>query len=193
MKKIILFAFLLAFGITVSAQEIKMTTTTSNPAYAAPSGITLSFRTTYPDVTDVTWYQMDRFWVANYTRNNRLLHTYYGTNGASFNVALPVLNGLVPEAVITSALNVYGNNLYDITRMKDMDMLEIYQVRLLENGVFRTIYIDQTGKTVTDFHTMPMNSNMDNMNMQKDNKVKFDDGTKIKVEDNKTKIKNKDQ
>jgi hypothetical protein len=38
---------------------------------------------------------------------------------------------------------------------------------------------------------MPMN-NVENMNMQKETKVKLDDGTKIKVEDNKVKIK-KDQ
>jgi hypothetical protein len=188
MKKIIFSTLLLAFGVTVMAQEVKMTTTSSNPAYAAPSDITLSFRTTYPDVTYVTWYPMDRYWVASYNRNNRLMRTYYGTNGASFNVALPVLNGLVSESVITAAMNLYGNNLYDITRMKDMDMLEIYQVRLLENGVFRTIYIDQNGKTVTEFHTMPMNNDIDNMN----NKVKLNDGTKIKVEDDKIKIK-KDQ
>ena len=193
MKKIMFSLLLLAFGITVMAQEVTMTTTSSNPAYAAPSDISLKFRTTYPDVTYVTWYPMNTYWVASYNRNNRLMRTYYGTNGNSFNLALPVLNGLVPESVITTALNLFGNNLYDITRMKDMDMLEIYQIRQLDNtGMLNTIYIDQTGKTVTEFHTMPMNNNVDNMNMQKENKVKLDDGTKIKVEDNKTKIK-KDQ
>jgi hypothetical protein len=193
MKKIILFSsFLLAFGVAVLAQEVTMTNTSSNPAYAAPSDITLKFRTAYPDVTNVTWNPMNTYWVASYNRNNRLMRTYYGTNGNSFNVSLPVLNGLVPEAVITSALSLFPNNLYDITRMKDADMLEIYQIRTIDNGLFNTIYIDQNGKTLTDVHTMQMNSSQD-MNMQKDSKVKYDDGTKIKVEDNKTKIKNKDQ
>src|SRR5437867_3646280 len=100
MKKIILSALLVASVFFLTAQEIiTRTTISSNPAYAAPSYITLSFRTTYPDVNNVTWNQMNNYWIASYTLNNRLMRTYYATNGASFNVALPVLSGLVPEAV----------------------------------------------------------------------------------------------
>ena len=195
MKKIFFSLIFLATGYFLMAQEDTkgtMKTTTSNPAYTAPSIIITTVRTTYPDVTEVAWAPMNDWWVATYNRNNRIMRSYYTPGSVTFNLALPVLNGMVPENIVSSALSVYGNNLYGITRMKDMETMEIYQVRLLESGVFRTLYIDQTGKIVTDFHTMS-NNNPDNLNTQKEYKVKMDDGTKIKVEDNKTKIKNKDQ
>jgi hypothetical protein len=196
MKKIFFSLIFLATSYLLMAQEetkVKMSTTTSNPAYIAPSTITITFRSTYPDVTDVSWAPMGDWWVATYNRNNRVMHSYYTPGGVTFNLALPVLNGMVSENIISSAYSAYGNNLYDITRMKDMESMEIYQVRLLENGAFRTLFIDQTGKIVTDFHTMILNNNPDNLKTEKDNKMKMEDGTKIKVEDNKTKIKNKDQ
>jgi hypothetical protein len=197
MKRIFFSLALMTASYCLMAQEdsiITRTTVSSNPAYTAPSLITTEFRTTYPDVMDVTWTPMNDWWVASYNRNNRLIRTYYTPGHTTFNLALPVLNGMVPEDVVTSAMHVYGNNLYDITRMKDMPDMQFYQVRTLENGVFKTLYIDHTGKIVTDFHTMMLNNyNHDNLNTQKEYKVKMDDGTKIKVEDNKTKIKNKDQ
>jgi hypothetical protein len=197
MKRIFFSLALIAASYGMMAQEdsiITKTTVTSNPAYVAPSIIITDFRTAYPDVVDVTWAPMGDWWVASYNRNNRILHTYYTPGHVSFNLALPVLNGMVPENVITAAMHAYGNDVYDITRMKSMDDMEIYQIRTLENGIFKTLYIDQTGKMVTDFHTMMLHSNNpDNLNTQKEYKVKMEDGTKIKVEDNKTKIKNKDQ
>jgi hypothetical protein len=197
MKKIFFSLVFITTSYFVMAQEdtiVTMKTTTSNPAYTAPSIITTTFRTTYPDVTDVVWAPMGDWWVATYNRNNRLMRSYYTPGSVTFNLALPVLNGMVPENIISSAFNAYGNSLYDITRMKDMENMEIYQVRLLENGAFRTLYMDQTGKIVTDFHTTMINSNNpDNLKMEKDNKIKMDDGTKVKAEDNKTKIKYKDQ
>jgi len=199
MKKIIISLFFAGSSYALMAQEdtiVSMTSNSNNPAYLAPSDLTLSFRNTYPDVTTVTWQPMNNWWIASYNRNNRLMHTYYAVNGLSFNVALPSLSGMVPETVITSALSVYGNNLYDITRMKEIGSMEIYQVRLLDNGAFRTIYLDESGKQITDIHALQLNS-MSNrppdVQMQTEKKVKYDDGTKIKLEDNKTKIKNKDQ
>lgn len=200
MKRIFFsFAFIAASYCLVAQEDtiVSKISTSSNPAYTAPSIITSTFRTTYPDVTDVTWAPMNTWWVANYNRDNRLMRSYYTPGGVTFNLALPVLNGMVPEEVITSAIHVYGNNLYDITRMKGTESMDVYQVRTLDNGIFKTIYIDQTGKVV-DYSSMMMNNmNTDmtkDMNMKKDdNKIKTADGTKVKVEDNKTKIKNKNQ
>jgi len=185
MKRIILCVSLLASAIALSAQEIivyRLGTTTSNPGYSVPMHIRTSFQTTHPDVTVVTWEPLSDWWVASYTEDNRIYHVYFNPAGVNFNVALPVMQTYVPDAVITTAISKYGNALYDITRMKGASNQEVYQVRLLENGISRSVWLDANGTEVTDVFTV---------HTQDDMKLKADDGEmKIKMEKDEQKIKN---
>ena len=177
MKRIILSAFLLASVYALSAQEVtvyRLGTTTSNPGYSVPMQIRTTFQTTYPSATLVTWEPVSDWWVASYTIDNRINHVYYNTQpyylirNESFHVALPVLQTYVPDAVISTAISRFGNSLYDITKMKSASNVEIYNVRLLENGVSRSVWMDEQGTEVTDVY-----------------KVKVDeDGVKIKADNN---------
>ena len=204
MKRIILSVFLIASAYALTAQEVtiyRLGTTTSNPGYTVPMDIRTSFQVTYPTVTTVTWEPMKDYWVASYTENNRVQHVYYNTQpwylynspGASFHVSLPVLQTFVPDAVITTAINRFGNALYDITRMKGAANDEIYTVRLLENGVARNVWMDANGTEVVDVYTVhTTDDTMLKADLDDSEKTKTEQKVKIKTEDDKTKIKKDD-
>src|SRR5688572_10056631 len=177
MKKVILATMLMAATWSLSAQVTvyRIESSGTNPAYSVPEYIRVNFETTHPDVALVTWAPApDNMWLASYNHNNRMTRVYYNTTGEAYRVALPVISNQVPEEVITSAIQLYGSSLYDVTRMRAADNSEVYQVRLLENAVPRSVWMTADGVTVTtDIY-----------------KVKIDDEEmKIKTEEEKMKMK----
>ena len=167
MKKVFLAVMLAVVVWTANAQVTvtRLESTGSNPGYYVPEYIRVNFVTTYPDITTVTWEPVSSMWRATYKNNNRINQVYYNTNGVNYTVALPVISNSVPEEVITSAIDQYGASLYSITKMKAADNMDVYQVRLLENSVPKSIWMDEKGMAVTT------------------------DVYKVKVEDDKVKIK----
>lgn len=174
----------------------------TNQGYYVPENIRMNFETTYPMVyMNSTWTPVTDFWApyatttttttlgpvyvtntsnnalwrASYTNNNRLTDVYYTGNGSSYLVARPVLVTYVPEEVITAAVNQYGNNLYSITALRPVGMLEVYQVSLLENGTPRMIYMDPMGIDMTDTYPAKLEE------------------AKLKIEEDKIKIKSDEQ
>jgi hypothetical protein len=174
----------------------------TNQGFYVPENIRMNFETTYPTVyMNTNWEPVQDFWVplattntttelgpvyvsnnnntalwrASYTTNNRLTQVYYTGNGSSYLVARPVLVTYVPEEVITAALNQYGANLYSITALKPVGMLEVYQVGLLDNGTPRTIYMDPMGIDMTETYPAKLEE------------------AKLKVEQDKIKIKSDDE
>ena len=161
MKKVIIAFLALTTCYAISAQETKVVTTTSSGtynAYSIPEPIRVQYEIEYGDPTIATWYPMNDMWIAT-TRsntNNRITHVYYGTEPwymvevpdrtpVGFTVTLPVINTYVPEEVITTAINKYGNSIYSITQLKTQGNAESYQVGLIENGVLRTVLMDNDG------------------------------------------------
>ncbi len=160
MKKVIFAVMLLAIGYSLHAQVVVYKSESTNPAYVVPENIRVDFVTTYPAVTTVTWEPFDGvvtdMWRATYTTNNRITRTYYTTNGATYNIVLPVLSTYVPEEVVTSAINLYGNSLYSITKMKSAGDMEVYHVCLMENSTPRSVWMDAGGVVVTDVYKIKM-------------------------------------
>ncbi|HYC40676.1 MAG TPA: hypothetical protein VEB63_09320 [Chitinophagaceae bacterium] len=206
MKKIFLSVLLLSSACALSAQEVtiyRLGTTTANPGYSVPMHIRTSFEVTNPNITVVTWEPLRDWWVASYMENNRVMHVYFNPAGESFNVALPVLQTFVPDAVINTALSRFGNAVYDIARMKGANHDELYVVRLLESGTARSVWMDANGTEVTDVfivHTANdtrLKPDVDDREMEKDEqelKIKTEDKkTKVKTDDEKTKVKTEDQ
>lgn len=153
MKKIIVTALLIAGSITMMAQDnpvIVRVNTGVYPAISVPYFIRADFETRYPGITVIAWEPVDVMWRASYNNNNRITHVYYNTAGVSYNVTLPVINGFVPEDVISKAISMHGNNLYGITRMKARDKSDVYQVRLLENGKGKIVWMDVDGKHIME-------------------------------------------
>jgi hypothetical protein len=174
-----------------------------NQGYFVPEHIRMNFETTYPMVyMNSNWEPVYDFWTvpvttvststelgpvyvsnnnnvavwrASYTDNNRLTQVYYTGNGSSYLVARPVLVTYVPEEVITAAINQYGSNLYSITALKPVGMLEVYQVGLLDNGTPRTIYMDPLGIDMTETYPAKLEE------------------AKLKIEQDKIKIKSDDE
>src|SRR5688572_1351731 len=189
MKKIFFSVILIAAGLTLAAQEApivyRVTTIETNPAYSVPTTIRTSFETTNPGVTVLAWEPMHVWdpsivwWRASYNTNNRITHVYYNSNGMnySYNVSLPVLQTFVPEDVVATAINLYGNNLYGITKMKSANDMEVYQVRFLENGNLKSVWVDGDGASVIETDVYKIKIEDDEM------KIKTDDKTKVKVDD----------
>ena len=152
MKKVIIATMLMAATWSLSAQVTvyKLESSGTNPAYAIPEHIRMDFQSHYPTITVVNWAPVsEMMWRATYTENNRISQIYYNNTGQAYRVALPVISTHVPEEVVTAAINTYGANLYDITKMKAADNTDVYQVRLLENNMPKSVWMDQNGILVT--------------------------------------------
>jgi hypothetical protein len=237
MKKILLATVFAAGSFVMFAQD--KTTNQTNPtnttdpvystnstgtynAYGVPDYVIWDLRNDYPDATDIMWQQGTTDWYHGYfLRNGRYTNMYYSTDPyynvqyypervTGVSVALPVLQTYVPDDVVNTAVNMYKQNLYDITAMKGSDRQDIYQVRILENGQVRSVYMDPSGASVTDIYwkepemnmnmqnnltTTDANAAMDNSNMNTNTKTKtktiYSDGTKViqKTKNGKTKVK----
>ena len=160
MKKILCAAIILAAAFTVSAQEVVMSKTTNSEfdySSQVPVTIKTNFTTSYPAATTVTWMPMTSdWWYATYKGdNNRIVRVYYNTQpwymmrGESFKASLPVLNTYVPDAVVASAVNTYGNNLYSITRRLPNGNDEMYHVTVIKNGVSEITLMNAQGVVYT--------------------------------------------
>ena len=145
MKKFFLSAMMLAGAYALCAQQVP-TYRATDVTFQVPVTIKTNFQVSYPAATTVTWQPMNDWWYASYKdQNNRLVSVYYNMQpyylirNETFKVALPVLNTLVPEDVITNAINKFGNSLYSITTVKTSGSEEMmYQVTLIQNGTAET-------------------------------------------------------
>ncbi|HEX6848876.1 MAG TPA: hypothetical protein VF144_17950 [Chitinophagaceae bacterium] len=161
MKKIFCAAMILAAAYTVSAQEV-VTYKSTNGEFDHTSQVPVSIRENFaannPSATTVTWMPMTSdWWYATYkTDNNRIVRVYYNTQpwylmrGESFKASLPVLNTFVPDAVITNAINTYGNNLYSITRRVSNGSEEMYHVTIIKNGTSEIALMNSQGVVYTN-------------------------------------------
>ena len=168
MKKIFCAAILLGAVYTMNAQEVVMYKSINNEVdYSAqvPASIRANFEANNPTTATVTWMPMTSdWWYATYkTDNNRIVRVYYNTQpwymmrGESFKASLPVLNTYVPDAVITNAINNYGNNLYSITRRVSNGSDEVYHVTIIKNGVSEIALMNGQGVVYTDMNkTQPV-------------------------------------
>jgi len=163
MKKCFLAALIMAAAYTLGAQEVTNKTTPGEFDYSAqvPATIKTNFQASYPNVTTVTWMPMtNEWWYATYkTDNNRIVRVYYNTQpwymmrGGGFKASLPVLNTFVPDAVVTNAINTYGDNLYSITRRLPTGTDEMYHVTVIKNGKSEIIVMNAQGVVYNNMNT----------------------------------------
>jgi hypothetical protein len=162
MKKIFCAAIILGAVYAMSAQEVVTYKTNSEVDHSSqvPASIRANFETNNPTTATVTWMPMTTdWWYATYKNdNNRIVRVYYNTQpwymmrGESFKASLPVLNTYVPDAVITNAINTYGNNLYSITRRVPKGNDEMYHVTVIKNGVSEISLMNSQGVVYTDIN-----------------------------------------
>jgi len=127
-----------------------------------PASVQSSFQREYPNATNAQWHMSNDWWHASYNNNGRLANVYYNMKGQSYTVALPVVETSIPDNVISKAAEMYGGNIYDITRMKGMNGQDIYGVRVIENGQSRMERINEDGSKVTEMNSTESNGNMNN-------------------------------
>lgn len=109
---------------TDSAQNMtgNQTSTGNYNAYGAanmPTNIQRNFQTQFSGASDAQWQQTyNGFWRATFRQNGQLVTINYAQNGESFMVSLPVMQSGVPQEIVNRAMELYGNNIYDITLVK---------------------------------------------------------------------------
>jgi hypothetical protein len=162
MKKIFFSLLLVGGTIAATAQDpvVVRVNTSVNPAYTVPFFIRSDFETRFPGVTVLMWEPVDTWWRASYNNNNRIKHVYYNSAGMDYSVSLPVITGFVPEEVITKAISLHGSNIYGITRMKSANGSEVFQVRLLDAGKTKNVWMDANGVAVTDIYKTSWDAEM---------------------------------
>jgi hypothetical protein len=184
MKKIFLAMFMAGSGCVVFAQDETMNTTTNtlntNASYNAygtfnaipPDYVNSYVLRDYPTATEIRWQQSPDWWHGYYVTNGQPMHIYYNTAGLTYNVALPVRQSWIPDAVVSKSVEMFGPSLYDINTVKGTNKQDLYLVRTLENGQLANHYIDESGATSIDIYrveTVDNNAAMDNSGM--DNSV----------------------
>lgn len=204
---------------TTSNQMYNNTSTSNYSAYGIPNYVQMNFQTQHPTVSNLTWDRPTADWYHGYysDANGRYTNVYYSTDPyynsqyypervTGYTVSLPVLETYVPDAVITAATNQYKQNLYDITALKGNNNQDLYEVRVLDNGEMKSMWMDANGAAVTDYWRtdQPMNNTtnvntststdtnaaMDNSNMNSSssmNHTNMNTDTKMKK---KTKLSN---
>jgi hypothetical protein len=211
-------------NLNTTSTQFNNSSSANYNAYGVPNYVQMNFQTQHPNVSNLTWAASTADWYHGYysDANGRYTHVYYSTDPyynvkyyperiVGYTVALPVLQTWVPDAVVTTASNLYKQNLYDIAAMKGNNSTEMYVVRVSDNGEMKSMYMDASGTAVTDFirveepiNTVDVNSSistdtnaaMDNSistdpNAKVKTKTKMSDGTEIKTKtkDGKTKTK----
>jgi hypothetical protein len=190
---------------TTTNQPYNTTSTSNYNAYGIPNYVQMNFQTQYPSVSNLTWTAPTADWYHGYysDANGRYTHVYYSTDPyysvkyyperiVGYTVSLPVLQTYVPDAVITTATNLYKQNLYDITAMKAKDSQDVYQVRVQDNGELKSMWMDANGTAVTDYWRTEEQMNMNNTtnanstistdtNAAMDSNSSMNDNTKVKT------------
>lgn len=156
-------------GTTASTQ---LTSSSNYAAYGnvtnVPGNLSMSFQRDYPSAFSPTWQQAGDWYRASYNNMNRNIMVYYAPNGNSYSVALPVVSSFVPEELITRSLQMYGNNIYSINRVKAANDSDVYIATIIENGVSRTEYLTDEGTTMAAIDVF-RNDAMDSMNSTSNN------------------------
>lgn len=199
---------------TTSDQMYNSSSTSNYNAYGIPNYVQMNFQTQYPNVNNMTWTAPTADWYHGfYFDNGRYTHVYYSTDPyynvqyypervTGYTVSMPVLQTWVPDEVITTATNLYKQNLYDITALRRSNSNNmnngsmnnssngtntngsqdvIYQVRVLDNGEMKSMWMDANGTAVTDYwRTADQNTNTAtdmNSNMSTDTNAAMDNST----------------
>jgi hypothetical protein len=69
-------------------------------------------------------------------------------NWGIVNAALPKIETYVSQDVINKLKNKYGSTLYDITTIIGTSIQIEYAIRLSDDGVYRTDYVDENGNHI---------------------------------------------
>jgi hypothetical protein len=195
---------------TTSGQMYNSNTNTSNySAYGIPNYVQSNFQSQHPNVSNLAWTTSTADFYHGYYSDpttGRYTHVYYSTDPyynsqyypervTGYTVSLPVLETWVPDQVVTTALNQYKQNLYDIAAMKGNNSTNMYVVRVIDNGELKSMYMDSTGGAVTDYIRTEEQTNMGNGTMNngtmnngnmnnstnKKTKATMSDGSQIKT------------
>lgn len=146
MKKLILLLLLCSTGSVIFAQDadtsqtkktkIKIKSKNKGEEMMKKSNTDVSTSTTTITNTAIT--------TANPSSTTILLATGWRTDPAS----LPVVGTGVSADVVANIKSKYGENIYDIKKIRSTSGQDAYAVRVMENGQYNTYYVGADGNVV---------------------------------------------
>jgi hypothetical protein len=142
MKKIIIGICLLAATTVTFANNIY------TPEKNVPMSVRETFHKNYPDANQVHWTYMDGKWNANFhkTDGNMKMAACYDMKGRHIDSRMPVAQVAVPDKVIHRLNEKYpGEYTHHYTRIERPHKRDLYQVKVREQGMYKTLYIDRRG------------------------------------------------
>lgn len=196
---------------TASEQPAPVQSLSSTGDYSAygtsnatlPPSVSMSYNRDYPTYAtqNSTWTQYGDWFYSSYVANGRYTQIFYDNRGNGYSLALPVLMTYVPENVVDQAVKRYGTNLYSITGVKTGDgTKEAYLINLIDRGQSRMEYVGDDGAAVSEVWRIDppvvepsaIMATTDANAAMNDETTVADDGLKVKSDDEKTVIKDKD-
>jgi hypothetical protein len=142
MKKIIIgFCLISATAITY-AKDI------NTPERNVPMSVRNTFHKNYPDANAVHWQYMNGRWNADFRKmdGDIQMKACYNDKGHHIDSRMPIAQTAVPTKVIHRLDERYpGQYTHHYTKIERPMKRDLYQVRVKEQGMYKTLYIDKHG------------------------------------------------
>jgi len=145
MKKILMSLCLLSAGSFLCAQDMHSSTRNRT---SVPDVVMTSFHHDYPDANAVHWYMKDGKWDAKFHKmdGNVAMTSCYDVKGRRIDSRMPVAQTAVPLKVMHRLNDKYaGIYSHSFTRIERPSKRELYQVKVKEQGKYKTLYLDKKG------------------------------------------------
>ena len=142
MKKIIIGLCLLS-ATTFTYAKDKIT-----PERNVPIHVRETFHKNYPDASAVHWTYMNGRWNANFHKmdGNIDMKACYNTKGHHVDSRYALTQTAVPVKVVEQVDVKYpGRYAHHYTKIERPMKRDLYQVRVKEQGVYKTLYMDRRG------------------------------------------------
>jgi hypothetical protein len=118
------------------------------PERKVPLHVVESFHKKYPDATTVHWTHMSGRWNANFHKmdGNMEMNAHYDARGHYIDSRYEVAPAAVPEKVVQQVDVRYpGRYEHHYTKIERPMKRDLYRVRVREQGVYKTRYMDSHG------------------------------------------------
>ena len=112
-----------------------------------PVAVKESFHKDYPNASITHWKYMNDKWEVSFRQpNGRVaMDACYAPEGRHIDSRIPMAQSAVPVKVVHKLNDKYHGTAYHFARIERPKKRELYQVRLKDQGMDKTVYMDKRG------------------------------------------------
>ena len=125
-----------------------MTYARNTPARNVPLSVKDRFHKDYPDANATHWKYTDGKWNANFRKmeDNKMMDACYDGKGHRIDTRMTIAQTAVPDKVLHRLNDKYpGRYNHHFTKVERPNKRDLYQVRVKQQGVYKTLYLDGRG------------------------------------------------